>query len=104
MWQQKNHANTDEELRLMFRSVMRLGVRTRWAGLCFSETADLLEISHTTVSRVYTAWCEKADQSGRSPLTSLISSVCFTHRMIIVFRTIFNKTPLVLTTTAKITL
>ncbi len=36
---------------------MVVGVRR--AGLSISKTADLLEVSHTTISRVYRKWSEK---------------------------------------------
>ena len=60
----------------MFTSTIRMGKKCalmtlarmtaggRQGGLSISETADLLEFSHTTVSRVYSEWCEKNEETS----------------------------------------
>lgn len=65
-----NHADMDHEHRLMFTSNVRMGkslthsthsmvVGDKCAGLSMSEIGDLLGISLTTVSRVYTESSKK---------------------------------------------
>lgn len=36
-----------------------MDVGTRGTGLCSAETDTHLTLSHTTLSKVYTKWCEK---------------------------------------------
>lgn len=43
---------------------MKVGARQ--AGLCISETVDLLSFSHITVFRIYTDWCEKLSKKKKS--------------------------------------
>ncbi len=44
------------------------GVGARRSGLSISETADLLEFSRTTISRVYREWSEKEKKSSERQL------------------------------------
>lgn len=57
----KNHADTGQE------SVNEFQIIVRWVGLSFSETADLLGISHTTVSKVCTVSCFKKQKTLSEP-------------------------------------